>query len=174
MPTSPTMRRLLALVHQYTAEPALDDSDAASQRDLDYFDRILAIIGHDTDNQVGRTHDRAGEYRVRWEIDLRARSHLDAARQARHIQLRPDSLATVFDVVRRADTHTDPDWSQLETIDLTAHRDDQEVLDEIASLFHAGEPPTADDIAYIAQLIQLTGRHVAAPEPTPPAIDVRS
>jgi hypothetical protein len=173
MPTSPTMRRLLALVHEYTAEPALDDSDAAAERDLDYFDRILAIIGHDAGNQVANM-DGTGEYRVRWEIDLRARSHLDAARQARHVQLRPDLLATVFDVVRCVDTHTDPDWSQLETIDLTAHRDDQEVLDEIASLFYAGEPPTADDIAYIAQLIQLTGRHVAAAEPTPPAIDVRS
>jgi hypothetical protein len=164
MATSPTMRRLLALVHEYTAEPPLDDSDAAAERDLDYFDRILVILGHDTDGQMANTQDGAGEYRVRWEIDLHARDHLDAARQARHAQLQLDSLATVFDVVRRSDTGSDPDWSQAETIDLTAHRGDGEVLDEIAGIFHASELLTHDDISHIAQLLQLTGRDVPVPD----------
>jgi hypothetical protein len=169
MATSPTMRKLLALVHEYTAEPRLDDSDAAAERDLDYFDRILAILGHDTDVQRAGTQDGAGEYRIRWEIDLHARDHLDAARQARHVQLQLDSLATVFDVVRRSDTGSHPDWSQAETIDLTAHRGDGEVLDEIASVLHAGQQPTLDKISCIAQLLQLTGRDV--PVPGQPAAD---
>ena len=37
-------------------------------------------------------------YRVAWQIDLEAASPLDAARQARAIQAREDSTATVFDV----------------------------------------------------------------------------
>ena len=49
MATSPTMRKLLALVHEYAAEPAPDDSDAAAERDLNYFDRILGILGHNPD-----------------------------------------------------------------------------------------------------------------------------
>ena len=80
---TPTMRRLLALVHEYTAEPPLEDSEAAAERDLDYFDRILAILGHHTDVQIVGAPDSIGEYRVRWEIDLHARCHLDATRQAR-------------------------------------------------------------------------------------------
>lgn len=168
---TPTMRRLLALVHEYIAEPPLEDSEAAAERDLDYFDRILAILGHHTDVQIVGAPDSIGEYRVRWEIDLHARSHLDATRQARQVQLRPDSLATVFDVVHRVDTGADPDWTQAETIDLTAHRGDHEVLDEIVSVFHAGELPSPDDIAYIAQLLQLTGRDVPVPHQPAAAIN---
>jgi hypothetical protein len=167
MPTSPTMRKLLALVHEYAAEPARIDSDAAAQRDLDHFDRILGILGHDLD--IAPDPPGPAEYRVRWEIDLSACGHLDAARQARYVQLQPESLATVLDVVLRTDTGVEPDWSQAETIDLTAHRSDHEVLDEIAHVLHAGEAPTADDIAYIAQLVQLTGREVVVPAPPAPA-----
>ena len=162
MATSPTMRKLLALVHEYVAEPAPIDSDAAVQRDLDYFDRMLGILGHpDADGQAEPT--TAGEYRIRWDIDLHAISHVDAARQARSIQLRPESLATVFDVVLRSDVSAEPDWSHAETIDLTAHRTDQEVLDEIADVLRTGEPPNANDIAYVTRLIQLTGRDLPAP-----------
>lgn len=38
------------------------------------------------------------DYRVSWEIDIVAASPEDAARQAREIQLRPSSIANVFDV----------------------------------------------------------------------------
>jgi len=161
MATSPTMRKLLTIVHQYACEPRLDDSDAAAERDLDYFDRILAILGV-APPDAGAPADTAGEYRVRWEIDLDAQSHLAAARRARDIQLAPDSHATVFDVVLRTDAG-EPDWSQARQVDLTAHRTDQEVLDEIAHLFRTGEPATAEDLDYIGHLIQLTGRQVAVP-----------
>jgi hypothetical protein len=164
MTTSPTMRMLLALVHEYAAEPAPADSDAAAERDLGYFDRILGILGHDPDVDPGRAATASpGEYRVRWEIDLSALSALDAARRARDVQLQPESLATFFEVVLRADTSAEPDWSQAETIDLTAYRGDHEALDEIALVLRAGEPPTAEDIAYIAQMVQLTGRQLAVP-----------
>jgi hypothetical protein len=164
MATSPTMRKLLALVHEYVAEPAPADSDAAARRDLDYFDRILSILGIDLDVDRGPAAAASpGEYRVRWEIDLNALSALAAARRAREVQLQAESLATVFDVVLRADTSAEPDWSQAETIDLTAHRSDHEVLDEIAHLLRADEPPTVEDIAHIAHLVQLTGRDLAAP-----------
>jgi hypothetical protein len=158
------MRKLLALVHEYAAEPAPDDSDAAAERDLDYFDRILGILGHNPDVDPGQaTAPRPGEYRVRWEIDFNALSALDAARRARDVQLQTESLATVFEVVLRADTSAEPDWSQAEMIDLTAHRSDHETLDEIAHLLPAGQAPTDDDIACIVELVQLTGRHIATP-----------
>jgi len=38
------------------------------------------------------------EYRVTWEIDLEADDAVAAAWQARRMQLRSDSIATVFDV----------------------------------------------------------------------------
>jgi hypothetical protein len=172
MATSSTMRRLLALIHEYAAEPVPDDSDAASERDLAYFDRILILLGHDPD--ADRRQSVSGEYRVRWEIDLHALGHLNAARKARDIQLRPESIATVFEVVRRSDIAAEPDWSQAETIDLMAHRTDQEALDEIAQVLRSGEPPTAEDLAYITQLVQLTGREpLAASTTSPAAIDIR-
>jgi len=37
-------------------------------------------------------------YKVRWEIDVDARSHREAARKALKIQRDPESLATVFEV----------------------------------------------------------------------------
>ena len=42
-------------------------------------------------------------YRVRWEIDVDAENTLEAARQARAAQLRPYTLATVFDVYNSDD-----------------------------------------------------------------------
>ena len=39
-------------------------------------------------------------YRVIWEIDLEATSHVTAAMLAREIQKDPESIATVFDVQR--------------------------------------------------------------------------
>jgi len=39
------------------------------------------------------------EYRVRWEIDLSADSPEEAATEARRIQLDPDSIAQVFDIM---------------------------------------------------------------------------
>jgi len=157
------MRKLLALVHEYAAEPAPVDPDAVAQRDLDYFDRILGILGHDPDlGADAATPASYGQYRVRWEIDLDARSHLAAARRARDVQRQADSLATVFEVVPHTDTAAKPDWSQAQTIDLTAHRSDHEVLDEIAHVLRTGVTPSADDIGYIAQLVQLTGRDPAS------------
>ena len=38
------------------------------------------------------------KYLVRWEIDSDAATPLEAAREARAVQLRPDTTATVFDV----------------------------------------------------------------------------
>ena len=37
-------------------------------------------------------------YHIRWEIELHADSHEDAARQALAIQRDPESIATVFEV----------------------------------------------------------------------------
>lgn len=37
-------------------------------------------------------------YNVRWEIEVDAESHADAAKQAQEIQRDPDSIATVFHV----------------------------------------------------------------------------
>jgi hypothetical protein len=126
---------------------------------------MLGILGHDPDVDPGQAAvPSPGEYRVRWEIDLNALSALAAARRARDVQLQPESLATFFEVVRRTDTSAEPDWSQAETIDLTAYRGDHEALDEIALVLRGGEPPTAEDIAYIAQMVQLTGRQLAVPD----------
>jgi hypothetical protein len=176
MATSATMRRLLALVHEYAAEPAPVDSDAATERDLECFDRILVLLGqHDSGIAAGQPVPAIqAEYRVRWEIDLTANGPVDAARQARAVQLRADSLATVFDVLRRADTAEERDWSLAETIDLTAHvRSDDLALDEIARVLRAAEPHAADDLAYIAELVQLTGRDIAAPTTPQEQIDWR-
>ena len=64
------------------------------------------------------------EFRIRWEIDLSAHSTHDAARRARHVQLRPDSLATVFEVLRRKRRKLD--WHRAEVVDLAAlHRHDR-------------------------------------------------
>ncbi len=38
------------------------------------------------------------EYRVRWEIDVQADSHQEAARKALEVQRNEDSIATVFEV----------------------------------------------------------------------------
>jgi hypothetical protein len=38
------------------------------------------------------------DYRVVWEIDIAARSHLEAAKLAREIQADPESAATFFKV----------------------------------------------------------------------------
>lgn len=40
------------------------------------------------------------DYKVTWEIDIRAESFEDAARKALAIQRDPESIATVFDVMR--------------------------------------------------------------------------
>jgi hypothetical protein len=37
-------------------------------------------------------------YKVRWEIEVDARSHREAARKALEIQRDPESIATVFEV----------------------------------------------------------------------------
>ncbi|HXM57689.1 MAG TPA: hypothetical protein VOB72_19990 [Candidatus Dormibacteraeota bacterium] len=68
MATSPTMRKLLVLLHEYLAEPGPASSDAAAERDLDYFDRILGILGH----HVGGAPTAAGQqtYRVRFSNEL--------------------------------------------------------------------------------------------------------
>lgn len=42
-------------------------------------------------------------YIVKWEIDVEAENELEAAREARRIQLDPASIATVFDVFRITD-----------------------------------------------------------------------
>lgn len=166
MATSPTMRKLLVLLHEYLAEPEPTDSDAAAERDLDYFDRILGLLGH----HVGGRPDAAGlRYRVRWEIDVYARSHLDAARQARHVQLHADSTATVFDVLQHRDIGADFEWSQAQTIDLLAQRGDDEILDQIAAVLRSEAAPSAVGIAQIAQLVQLTGREAGIVGTVPPS-----
>jgi hypothetical protein len=163
MATSPTMRKLLVLLHEYLAEPQPTDSDAAAERDLDYFDRILGVLGH---HVAGDPVIAGQQYRVRWEIDVHARSHLDAARQARHAQAHADSTATVFDVVLHTDIGAEVEWSQAQTVDLLAHRSDDEVLDEIAAVLRSEAVPTT---AQIAQLVQLTGREVGMADTAPPS-----
>lgn len=57
------------------------------------------------------------EFRLRWEIDVSASSSREAAEKALQIQRKPDSIATVFDVVDR-------DGKILETVDLTPDEED--------------------------------------------------
>jgi hypothetical protein len=38
-------------------------------------------------------------YRVTWEIDVEASCPQEAAEKARHYQIKPDTTATVFDVI---------------------------------------------------------------------------
>ncbi len=47
-------------------------------------------------------------YRVIWEVDVWADSPRDAAAQAREMQLKPESVATCFDVVPLLDGEPDP------------------------------------------------------------------
>jgi hypothetical protein len=112
------------------------DPDAAIRRDLAYFDRLLILLSQQDEGvaALGRTlATGAGEYRVRWSIDVSAGGVVDAARQARRIQLQPSSLATVFEVLRHDGAVEELDWSLADTVDLTAHaRSDHEALDEIA------------------------------------------
>jgi hypothetical protein len=180
MATSRTMRQLLALVHEYTREPAPVDSDAAAERDLAYFDRILGLLGQQDDPDA--THPAGGqsvpgsaeEYRVRWEIDLSAGGPVEAARQARNAQLRPDSLATVFEVVRRDGAVNEPDWSLAETIDLAAHtKSDDQALDEIARVLRVRDWCGGDDMPYIEELVRLTGRDTVEPVTPDEEIDWR-
>lgn len=58
------------------------------------------------------------EYRITWEIDLHANTPEEAARAARAIQLRADSMATVFEVTGA---------------DGTPHRIDLDEIDQEAS-----------------------------------------
>lgn len=45
-------------------------------------------------------------FRVKWEIDVEASSHFEAACFAKEIQENPDSTATVFDVRKHDDDKT--------------------------------------------------------------------
>lgn len=54
------------------------------------------------------------EYRVTWDIDIDADSPLEAAREARRIQLNPDSSAVFFRVVEGLD----PDSDRFHDVDL--------------------------------------------------------
>ena len=45
------------------------------------------------------------EYHVTWEIEVVAESELEAAKEARRIQLDPDSIATVFEVREMGKVH---------------------------------------------------------------------
>lgn len=49
--------------------------------------------------------DAESEYRITWTIDVSARSPEEAARKAREIQLRQDSVADVFEVQSGSETH---------------------------------------------------------------------
>jgi hypothetical protein len=171
------MRRLLALVHEYAREPAPIDPDAAIRRDLAYFDRLLILLSQQDEGDAARGRafvTGAGEYRVRWSIDVDASGAVDAARQARRIQLQPSSLATVFEVLRHDGVTNELDWSLAETVNLTAHaRSDHEALDEIARVLRAPEWRGADDMPYIAELVRLTGRDTAEPVTPDDQIDWR-
>lgn len=46
------------------------------------------------------------EFRVSWVIDIEAETPEEAARKARAIQMKSDSIATVFDVACNGDTQT--------------------------------------------------------------------
>ena len=121
MATSRVMRQLLAIVEAYYDEPEASGSDDATERDLEYFDRIIALLARQRRHRARRPSPVGMvEYRVRWEIDLSARSALEAACKARAVQVQLDSLATVFEVLRRKGRTDKLDWSRAETIDLTA------------------------------------------------------
>jgi hypothetical protein len=55
------------------------------------------------------------KYLVRWEIDSDAATPLEAAREARAVQLRPDTTATVFDVYE--DGQNEGERIDLEALD---------------------------------------------------------
>jgi hypothetical protein len=44
------------------------------------------------------------QYLIRWEIDVEADTEWEAAQKALAIQRKPDSIATVFDVIRQDGT----------------------------------------------------------------------
>ncbi len=180
MPTSRLMLQLLALVREYDREPPSNGSVAATDRDLDYFDRIMAVLSQRdeptaADLPPGQpVPTDLADYRVRWEIDLSANSHVNAAHQARQVQLRPESLATVFDVLRRDGSTDQLDWSLAEEIDLTAHtKSDDVALDEVARVLRVGDWRGASDLPYLAELVQLTGRDTVTPVTPPEQIDWR-
>jgi hypothetical protein len=58
------------------------------------------------------------EYRVRWEIDVSATSHEEAARKARAIQTKNDSIADVFDVRAHGhDVEVPVDLSEIDGVE---------------------------------------------------------
>lgn len=118
MARSRVMRQLLAIVEAYYDEPEASGSDA-TERDLDCFARLMAVLARHRRRARRLRPACMEEYCVRWEIDLSARSALDAARKAHEVQLRPDSLATIFEVVRPRRRTGKLDWRRAETIDLT-------------------------------------------------------
>ena len=74
MSTSRLMLQLLALVREYDREPAANGSVAATDPDLDYFDRIMAVLAQRdepaaADLAPGQpVPTDLADYRVRWEI----------------------------------------------------------------------------------------------------------
>jgi hypothetical protein len=53
------------------------------------------------------------DYRVIWEIDIDADSPREAAEKAREIQLRPHSIATLFNIIERKAGDDLNDWSEI-------------------------------------------------------------
>lgn len=80
-------------------------------------------------------------FRVIWSIDLHADSALDAARQARAIQLRPDSTATVFDVIP---SNADAERIDLDEVDAAKEpiERDPEAIDAHLAKLGMGPVPT--------------------------------
>lgn len=54
------------------------------------------------------------EYRLTWEFDADADDPVSAARVARAIQLKPDAVVGVFDVVDKDGNHTKVDLDELD------------------------------------------------------------
>lgn len=61
------------------------------------------------------------EYRVMWSVDVQAESPVEAAQEARRMQLDPKSLATVFDVGMRCECGS-YHIEDADEIDLDQHR----------------------------------------------------
>lgn len=64
---------------------------------------------------MARKNRPTGWYRVRWEIDVEAKSPHHAAQLARRIQLDPENTATFYKVIPEGSIlDTNEHWEQIE------------------------------------------------------------
>lgn len=87
---------------QFYCEPCAEEWDGDGEIQADTAGTAASC------DECGRT-DKTKTYIVRWEVEVEANSHEEAAEEALAMQRDTSSLATVFDV--RDDT---PDWRHVD------------------------------------------------------------